>query len=116
MPIPKAKIEEWTAMLARIFPLGGMVTGARERAASEAPALAAAASALLSEREEILALLREVEWVPDSEGFARWCPSCAGQEPTAKSPAREESFDPHRRPQRLHRIGHADHCRLAALR
>jgi hypothetical protein len=110
--IDKAKIEEWKARVA-------MVEAARA-SAETSDALAAAferfgegtleaVPALLSERESLLSLLREVEWkgaTGTSYDPDTGCPVCAGSEPTADMPI--GSYPD---------VGHAPDCRLSvALR
>lgn len=66
--------------------------------------LAAAVPALFAEREEALAVLREVEW-GGTENGAAVCPSCGGYH---EDPPGDLGFYGARR-------GHAPDCRLAAL-
>lgn len=76
------------------------------RTLNRAGALAAAVPVLLAEREEMLAVLREVEW----GGGGMRCPSCGSTEVEA---ARAMEKYGQRPVFGLH--GHAPDCRLAAL-
>lgn len=69
--------------------------------------LAAAGVALLAEREEMLALLREIQWADNSGGeYTPECPCCAGTNPDR--PVRYSSTG-------RRGTGHMSDCRLAAF-
>lgn len=110
MPIDPKKIEEWKELL-RVGGLpygstsgkgGYVVPGDIWNETEFIPAACEALPLLLSEREEMLALLREIEWggitipVPDATGVEYECPMCpiCGRAPIQ---------------------GHTLDCRLAAL-
>jgi hypothetical protein len=47
-----------------------------------------AARALLAEREELIGLLREVEWSGSGpSGYARFCPACPGESTNGHHPS-----------------------------
>lgn len=85
MPIDPKKIDEWKR-LAQFERSDGL-----DR--RELREMAGAALALLSEREEMLSLLRELEWSADHDEYPDCCPICHCAEPKT----------------------HAPDCRLAAL-
>jgi hypothetical protein len=87
MPLDPKQIEEWQATIAA----GNVIY----------PSAHGALSALLSERAELLALLREVEWKSGAYREDSRCPACFGLEPLDSSSSAEE--------------GHAPDCRLAAF-
>ncbi len=98
MPIDPKKIAEWQRLVDEVMPLGGMVIGAGARAERAAVGLLGATIALLAEREELLALLREVERnCTATDGYAI-CPICSPE------------FSPSPEPP-----DHKPDCRLAAL-
>jgi hypothetical protein len=104
--IPKDKIEEWRALLTT----REIEKDDPEWQSDGAPwayDLAAAVPALLSEREEMLALLRGLEWVgPDTQGG--WsCPSCTADASVRWVPERQDS--------EVIPGTHAPDCRLAAF-
>lgn len=94
MAIDPKKIEEWKAECAYTRDTDGVTWEHKARG----PAVIAheAVPALLAEREEVLALLREVEWsatIDQNAGGEHACPECFCGEPE----------------------GHAPDCRLAAF-
>jgi hypothetical protein len=95
--IPKEKIAEWKVVLAdaQLDPRGGTVL--IEMARHVVPAL-------LFERDELIALLRELEWAAVA-GYK--CPICRGRRPGTLSPydLQDPGLD--------HSEGHAPDCRLA---
>lgn len=94
--IDPKKIEEWTERMA-FYSSVERYGGKQARDEGQADVAREALPALLAEREEMLAVLREVEWNGDSAVFE--CPICRGE------------WDD------LHHFGqqHAPNCRLAAL-
>ncbi len=72
---------------------------------AEAVEAARALPALLTEREELLALLREVEW----SAWLNSCPSCGGLKimPEDAPPGLREKY--------ATQVGHQPRCRLAAF-
>lgn len=84
--IDPKRIAEWRALAAEMDPLE----------------LYEAVTSLLAEREEMLSLLREVEWANEGDH----CPACGWANPETREP----SDPPHIK------FGHAPDCRLAFLK
>lgn len=100
MAIDPKKIAEWRERYLRV---AGSTLESRHAAALIAEAL----PALLAEREEMLAVLRKVEWSATRGTYEQEaCPVCgAGRyDPPEPGPLRDDN-----------RVGHAPDCRLAAL-
>jgi hypothetical protein len=119
--IPAEKVAEWKELV-RINELPyGSVSGKGGYIApgdiwhelEYSPAAVEALPLLLAEREETLALLREVEWggtgSTDYDEVEPCCPSCGGFKPNPQarqvSPQTGEPF----------RFGHAPDCRVRVL-
>jgi hypothetical protein len=96
VPIDPKEIEEWKAQAAR----GEMFDGMQGDAIIPA---------LLREHDDLIALLRKIEWCGDPS-LGAWCPSCRGINPAAFTPGVKGilRFVPTT-------VGHTPDCRLAAF-
>lgn len=111
--IDQKKITEWKSAWEEIAVWSGHAqqgdAGAGRAASARLAGLASEAfPALLAERDELLALLREIQWADNSgDEYTAECPCCGGTSPVS---AANHDYDPNDRD-----ISHRPDCRLAAF-
>lgn len=121
MAIDPKQIEAFKALAGAGYPLALLGCPSEWRLPPEnlggEAAASEAISTLLAEREEMLALLREIEW--SGTVFLDWdysksaCPCCSGVKPEEWDDAYDDTLDDVRSGKI--RKGHAPDCRLAAF-